>query len=198
MNNIEFVLRTMMVDYGKKLIEEGLVQGTWGNISTRLNDEIMLVTPSGVDYFNIEPEDMVKVNIKTLDFEPSKKPTTEKIMHGYIYRARPDIRAIIHTHSTQCSIFAGAQKELPVTKHEYIDILKGNIRVSKYAPAGTKRIAGNIVKALDIRQGVIMANHGMIGCGTDLAKAYEVCETMEAQGEEYISKRYDIYIKEVN
>ncbi|MBQ2747398.1 MAG: class II aldolase/adducin family protein, partial [Firmicutes bacterium] len=68
----------MLVDYGKKLVQTGLVQGTWGNLSVRLDDTYMIVTPSGLDYLRLTPADMVKVNIETLEYEGDLKPTSEK------------------------------------------------------------------------------------------------------------------------
>ncbi len=111
-------LREMLVEYGKMLVASGLVQGTWGNLSVRLDGEHMLVTPSGLDYMRLAPADMVKVKIKTLEYEGDLKPTSEKGLHAAIYRNRPDVRAIIHTHSKYCSVFAAAHKDLPVPEQE--------------------------------------------------------------------------------
>ncbi len=95
----EETLRAQLVDYGKQLVASGLVQGTWGNLSARLDDTYMLVTPSGLDYARLTPADMVKVNMRTLAYEGGLKPTSEKSLHAAIYQNRPDIGGIIHTHS---------------------------------------------------------------------------------------------------
>ena len=86
-------------------METGLVQGTWGNLSIRLDDKYMLVTPSGLDYTRLTPADMVKVNISTLAYEGSLKPTSEKGLHAEVYKQRPDAGAVIHTHSKYCCVF---------------------------------------------------------------------------------------------
>ena len=112
--NDEWQSRRSMAEYGRKLLELGLVQGTWGNISVRLSANYMLVTPSGLDYKMIYGSDMVKVAIKTLTCGDGNVPTTEKGLHAGIYESRSDIGAIIHTHSRYCSIFAAARKPLQV------------------------------------------------------------------------------------
>lgn len=104
----EKYLREALVRCGKALVEKGLVQGTWGNISVRLDEKYMLTTPSGLDYMRLTPDDMVKVDIDTLKYEGDKKPTSEKGLHGAIYKNREDIGAVIHTHSKYCSVFAAA------------------------------------------------------------------------------------------
>ena len=90
----EWELREKLCEYGKKLVKTGLVQGTWGNLSIKLDDTYMLVTPSGLDYTRLTPADMVKVNISTLEYEGSLKPTSEKGLHAEVYKQRPDAREI--------------------------------------------------------------------------------------------------------
>ena len=88
--SMEQTLRQQLVEYGKKLVSAGLVQGTWGNISVRLDEKYMLATPSGLDYDRLTPEDMVKVEIETLKYEGNLKPTSEKGLHAAIYKKRAD------------------------------------------------------------------------------------------------------------
>ena len=111
---MEHEYRENLVVYGKKLLETGLVQGTYGNLSVRRDERSMLVTPSGLDYAGLQPKDMVKVNLETLVWEGSLRPTSEKGLHGEIYRVRRDVGAVIHTHSKYCAIFAAARKDVPI------------------------------------------------------------------------------------
>ena len=106
MNEME--VREKLVDYGKRLVATGLVQGTWGNLSMRLDEGHMLVTPSGLDYNRLTPMDMVKVDITTLEYEGNQKPTSEKGLHAEFFRRRPEGGAVIHTHSKFASVFAAA------------------------------------------------------------------------------------------
>ena len=187
--NDEWQSRRSMAEYGRKLLELGLVQGTWGNISVRLSANYMLVTPSGLDYKMIDGSDMVKVAIKTLTYGDGNVPTTEKGLHAGIYESRSDIGAIIHTHSKYCSIFAAARKPLQVLDEKLAKITGELIYISDYAYAGSRKLTKNVVKALGDRSGCIISNHGMIACGKDLQDALEICLAMEKAAEQYIEAR---------
>lgn len=189
----EFKERRNLVEYGKKLVERKLVQGTWGNLSVRLNDEYMLVTPSGLDYDSLGPEDMVLVNIDTLAYGDAahNKPTSEVSLHAGIYKNRPDIGAIIHTHSKYCSVFAACQMPIDVMDSYLADEVAGDvIYVSDYATSGTEELASNVVNVLlHGRRGVVMSNHGMVACAADLDAALEVAEAMEEAARKKINAR---------
>lgn len=182
---MEEKLREDLVRYGKMLVDSGLVQGTWGNISVRLDEKYMLVTPSGLDYMRLTASDMVKVEIETLSWEGEKKPTSEKGLHAAIYKNRPDIGAIIHTHSKYCSVFAAANKDMPVL-WEYRDVFGDMVRLSEYALAGTDDLMNNTAAALGEGKGAIMANHGMVACGAGLEDAFENCTKLEENGRKYL------------
>lgn len=168
----ELLLREKLVEYGKKLVETGLVQGTWGNLSARLDKEYMLVTPSGLDYTRLTPDDMVKVEIATLSYEGSLKPTSEKGLHAEVYSRRPEVGGIIHTHSKFASVFAASEKDL-----------SDEVKLAGYGLAGTKALKNNTAKALGDNYGTIMSHHGMLVVGKDLEEAFANCERLEAECE---------------
>ncbi len=182
----EQYLREKLVVYGKKLVESGLVQGTWGNISIRLDIDHMIITPSGLDYERLTPDDMVKVNINTLEHEGSMRPSSEKGLHAEIYKNRQDVGAVIHTHSKYSCVYAAANKEMPVLD-EYKSILGNEIKLAAYALAGTKALAKNTASALGKNAGAILANHGMVACGTDIENAFEKCEAIEENGKKTLT-----------
>ena len=184
--------REKLVEYGKKLLETGLVQGTWGNLSIRLDDRYMIVSPSGIDYERITPEDIVKVDINTLDFEGENKPTSEKSLHAGVYAVRPDVNAVIHTHSKNCSIFAACHMPLQVEDPELMEWIGEIINISEYGFPGTQQLTENTLKALYSGCGCIMANHGMLCCGADIEDAFEICGLIEKAAESYIDKRWDV------
>lgn len=188
---MELELREKLVAYGNKLVETGLVQGTWGNLSIRLDDQYMLVTPSGLDYSRLTPADMVKVNLQTLKHEGSLKPTSEKSLHAEIYLRRPDINGVIHTHSTYCSVFAAAHKPLPVEDPEMQDLFGNEIPLAKYGSPGSKKLMQNTVDAFGGGFGCIMTAHGMICGGETIEKAFDYCCKMERCAESYIEKRWE-------
>lgn len=183
-------IREQLVEYGKKLVQCGLVQGTWGNLSVRLDEKYMLVTPSGLDYFRLTPEDMVKVNIETLEYEGTQKPTSEKGIHGGLYVRRPEIGAVIHTHAKYCSIFAAAVKPVPVEPAKGKKIFGDRVEVAEYALPGTKELCEHTIRAFGENYGCIMANHGMVCGGASMEEAFVNCRMLETCCEEYIEKRY--------
>lgn len=188
---MELELREKLLAFGNKLVDEGLVQGTWGNLSIRLDETYMLVTPSGLDYRRLTAADMVKVNLKTLEYEGSLKPTSEKGIHAGIYLRRPDIHAVIHTHSKYCSIFAAARKPLPVETPELEAIFGKEIPLAKYGSPGTKKLMEHTVGAFGDGLGCIMTSHGMICGGDSIEAAFDHCCKMEACAENYIESRWD-------
>lgn len=186
----EYLQRLKLVEYGKKLVSCGLVQGTWGNISVRLDDDYMLATPSGLDYTRLTPADMVKVCINSLEYEGALKPTSEKGLHAAIYSGRPDVGAVIHTHSKYCSIFAAAQKEMPITSEEAQKTFGNSLPLASYGLPGTKKLMKNTAYAIGQNFGCIMANHGMAACGSNLETAFENCCVLEELGMQYIDSRF--------
>lgn len=183
--------RERLVEYGIKLVDCGLVQGTWGNLSMRLDDKYMLVTPSGLDYTRLTPADMVKVQIDSLEYDGDRKPTSEKGLHGGIFASRSGIGAAIHTHSKYCSIFAAAGQPMPIEDPEMQKIFGKSVDIAKYGLPGTKGLSKNTISALGTNFGCIMTNHGMICCGEDMETAFNNCVKLEECGKEYIEKRFE-------
>lgn len=187
----ELTLRLKLVEYGRKLVEYGLVQGTWGNLSVMLDREYMLCTPSGLSYDRLGPQDIVKVSIRTLKYEGIHKPTSEKSMHTGIYNHYPETNAVIHTHSKYCSIFAAGEMPLQVESEEKMEVLGELINVSRYALAGTRMITRNAVRAMKDAPGCILSHHGMITKGKDLEDAFRNVELIEEAAKDYIDRRWE-------
>lgn len=184
----EQILREKLVEYGKKLVKSGLVQGTWGNLSIRLDNQYMLVTPSGLDYMRLTPADMVKVDINTLKYEGNLKPTSEKGLHAEVYKRRTDVGAVIHTHSKYCCVFAAAEQPMPVSDKEMQKLFGTEIPLAGYGLPGTKKLMNNTADALGDKFGCIMSHHGMVACGADIEAAYENCANMEECGRKYLTE----------
>ena len=184
-------MREKLVDYGKRLVAAGLVQGTWGNLSMRLDEGHMLATPSGLDYNRLEPSDMVKVDIRTMEHEGDQKPTSEKGLHGGIYEKRPEIGAVIHTHSKYCSIFAAAGRSVPVVKPELKEVFGSRVPIAQYALPGTKALKKNTLQAIGNNYGCIMTAHGMICCGRTMEEAFDHCLKLEECCRLYIEEGYE-------
>lgn len=166
---------------GKLLLKEGLVARTWGNVSIKVNDTQMVITPSGRPYDELTPNEMVLVDIYSLKFEGTIKPSSELKLHCEVYKTRPHIQAVIHTHQMYASIVAAAQKDVVVLDEAYQQILGAKvIKAAPYALPNTRKITVETAKAIEQSNAALMANHGVVCIGKNLADAFHVARTLEA------------------
>lgn len=172
-------IRAQIVSYGKRLQEEGLLQGTWGNLAVRLNDTHMLCTPSGLDYRLLTPDDIVKVELSTLDYGAQRKPTSEKRLHRDIFACRADVGAVIHTHAKLCGVFAAARKTICCIEDEMKALIGDEMRCAGHALPSTRKLSKVAIQALGNRNGCLLMNHGVLCCGADLEAAYLACKAAE-------------------
>ncbi len=170
---------------GVRLLEENLVQGTWGNIAVRINDEEMLATPSALDYEMLQPEQMAIVNMKTLEWRGSNKATSEKGVHAQLLLTHPESNATVHTHPFYGSILAAMRQPLPVPE-KYRAVLGDVIPVSKVALPGTGTLVKNTAAAIGDAPACFMANHGVIVRGKDLDDAFVICRALEDACRDYL------------
>jgi L-fuculose-phosphate aldolase len=190
--------RELLVKAGLRLLHEGLVSRTWGNISIKLNDSEMLVTPSGKFYDEVTPADMVLVNFKTNEYNSEIKPSSEFKMHSGIYNDRKDVNAIIHTHQMNASTCAAARREVPAVLDDLAQIIGPSVRVAEYALPSTNKIVKATVKALKGRNAALMANHGAVCVGRDLDEAFVVCEVLEKGCKAFIEAEFLGGAKHIN
>ena len=171
----------------KKMYTSGLVAGTWGNISARIDDEYMVLTPSGMDYERLVPEEMVIVNMRTLEYEGDLKPSIEAVVHAAIFLERPEINGAMHTHSTYALTVATAGKPIPPICDDQVQILGGDIRLAAYTMPGTQEMADEVTKALEGRCGALIANHGAVTVGRTLNEAFVGSQVLEKAAMVYIN-----------
>jgi len=190
--------REQLVKAGLRLLHEGLVSRTWGNISIKVNDSEMLVTPSGKFYEEVTPQDMVLVNFRTNEYKSEIKPSSEFKMHSGIYNDRKDVNAIIHTHQMNASTCAAARREVPPVLDDLAQIIGPSVRVAEYALPSTNKIVKATVKALKGRNAALMANHGAVCVGRDLDEAFVVCEVLEKGCKAFIEAEFLGGAKHIN
>jgi L-fuculose-phosphate aldolase len=184
-------LREEVVRVGRRLSESGLVGGTSGNVSARTPDDNALVTPSGLDYALMEPEDVVLVDLDAKVLEGSLEPSVETPMHTGIYRSRPETRGIVHTHARYSTTLACLDWEIPPI-HYMLAVLsdEGRVPVARYATCDTEELARNAVQALaDAHQTCLLRNHGTIAVGASVGEVYLRAELMEEMAEIYYHAR---------
>jgi L-ribulose-5-phosphate 4-epimerase len=166
----------------KHLVEQGLTVGTAGNISARAaSDDVFVITPTSMDYNLLTADDLVVLNFAGLVVEGKHKPSVEVDMHRLIFKARPDIVAIVHTHSLFATALASCKQinSIPPYDIEIISYLGGQIGVAEFAPPGTRELADNTVKALGKNAAALLRNHGAIGVGGSAKTAITACEIIE-------------------
>ena len=180
--------KNIVCDAGKRLKTSGLVAGTWGNISQRVDKTTMVITPSGVNYETATPEDMVVVKFtdKKPEYDGKHKPSSELKLHIEIYRDRKDIQAVIHVHSMNASTVAAARREVPPILDDMAQIIGPTIRVADYALPSTSKIAKKTMKALKGRNAALMANHGAVCLGRSMDEAFTTCEVLEKSCKAFI------------
>ena len=167
-----------VVATSKRMVNCGFVVGTWGNVSTRI-EEKFVITPSGMNYDKLSPKDMVIVDMDGNVVEGRWNPSIETPLHMAIYKARKDVNAIVHTHSIFASAVAVARCGIPPIIEDLVQVVGGEVNVATYALPGTKELAENVVKELSDKNAVLLANHGVVGVGRGLEEAFMVCEIVE-------------------
>ena len=172
MSKDEKAVRKAIIEKCRWMNASGLNQGTSGNISMRYKD-VMLITPSATPYDDMEPDMIATMPLQGEygDWTGPLKPSTEWSFHLDILRARGEVNAIVHTHSTYATTLAMCRKPIPAS-HYMVAIFGGNdVRCGGYARYGTKELADIAVAALQDRTACLLANHGLLTVGTSLEKA---------------------------
>jgi len=173
-------LKMEIVEAGKRMLHKGLVIGASGNISIRISGEDKIViTPSQIKYDKIGVNDIVVVDFKKNVLEGDRSPSVETGMHIGVYETRPDVGAIVHTHSVYASAIASLGKKIPPFLDDIVLMLGGEIEVAEYGMPGSKELAENAVRALGKKNAVLLANHGSLSCGKNLEGAFVNAELVE-------------------
>ncbi len=164
----------------RDMVSLGLTVGTWGNVSIFSRENARaVITPSGMDYAELVPEDMVTVDLEGQVTEGTRRPSIETPLHLAIYRAREDVTAVVHTHSPFATSAAVARVPLPAVVEDMAQIAGGAVEVASYAPPGSRQLADNVAAALAGRNAVLLANHGVVGVGATVDEAFRVCQVVE-------------------
>ncbi len=184
--------RQLLLETMQRLDRLGMVSGSSGNASIKLtptNDQppLYLVTPAGVSYDILTADQTILVNHDLTPVENTDQtPSSESLLHIAVYDHRPDVSAIIHTHSVYASVQAAKAEAIPPIIDEMTVYIGGQIEVSEYGFPGTPELAQNSVKALGDRRAAIIRNHGMFAAADTLNEALRVAELVERVAEIYV------------
>ncbi len=177
-------IRAAIAEAGRELERAGLVQGTSGNLSVRdPAGGTVAITPSAVPYRRIRPADVLLVGPGGVE-SGRHRPSSELAMHLAVYQARPDVGAVVHTHSPWATTWAVLGREIPAV-HYVIASLGNCVRIAAYATYGTAELAEGAVRTLGADNGVLLASHGVLTVGGDLDSAVENALQVEFLAELY-------------
>ena len=177
MSGVPAELRAALLNTARAMNASGLNQGSAGNLSLRLADGF-LITPSGMDYADCTPDDMVPV---AMDGTPrgARRPSSEWRFHRDVYRARPEVRAVLHAHPPWCTTLACLRRDIPPF-HYMVAVAGGDsIRCADYARFGTQALSDHVLTALRGRRACLMANHGLLCVGGGLDEVLHLAREVE-------------------
>jgi L-fuculose-phosphate aldolase len=181
--------REAIVKFGRKLITSSLTTGSGGNLSVCNRAEALVaIKPSGVDYFDLEPDDVVVLTLDGEVLEGRLKPSSEAQFHLGLMRGRADVNAVVHTHSPYATTLACLNWELPAV-HYLVGFSGNKVPLAPYATFGTQELADNLLRAIGDYNACLLANHGLVTVGGDLAAAFAAAEEIELVARLYYQSR---------
>jgi L-fuculose-phosphate aldolase len=170
-----------VLDAAKDMLRRGLVEGTAGNISARRADGNVVITPSSVDYRDMQLDDLVVIDSdgSVLRAAEGRAPSSEMQLHLACYRAFDDVGSVIHSHPVWATMFAIAHESIPACIDEFAVYCGGDVRCADYAASGTPDVGTNAVKALEGRGAALIANHGLVAVGPRPDKVLHITALVE-------------------
>ena len=178
-NLTEHELRRDLVRFSKWLSRLGFTPGTSGNLSVRLDEKRLLVTPTGASKYLLTPADMVIVDLQGRQLAGSRKVTSEVNMHLAVYHHRDEVAAVIHSHPPIATAFACAGRALDEMLCQEAVMTLGIVPLAKYATTGTDEVAASLIPLIPGHEAILMANHGVVSYGKTLLEAFLKMETVE-------------------
>ena len=172
-------IKQALIDAARELLRRGLVEGTSGNLSARLPDGNVVLTPASYPYERMTAGDLVVTDPDGERVEGERPPTSEKALHLACLRAHADLGAVIHSHAPYCSMFAVARQPIPCVIEEFDVYVGGEVPVADYRMTGTDELGEEVARHVGERAAVLMANHGLLSVGRDVAEAMKVASLVE-------------------
>jgi L-ribulose-5-phosphate 4-epimerase len=185
-------VQQQVIEYSRKLADEGFLKGTGGNVSIRVAGENALaITPSNQDYFAITPDDVCVYSFEGTKIQGEMKPSIEMGFHIAVYQTRPDVGCVMHTHQDFASAIALINKPIPALFDEQVRFLGRSVEVIPYAPSGTKMLAKQVQKNVrNHHNAYILKNHGVLCLGPTPERAYHNVLLLEKAALSYLLALY--------
>lgn len=180
-------MREQIVEYGRMLLREHFTIETWGNISAKGPDGLIYITPSGMDYDICTADDIIVMTTDKKIVSGSRKPSIETDMHLAIYKARPEVGAVIHSHPMFSTVFACMGETVPIgICDESAQVLGAETKTAKYGLPGSPELMTNCLEALgSVSNACLLQSHGAVTVGADLKAAFKVLRVLEMTLEVY-------------
>jgi L-fuculose-phosphate aldolase len=163
----------------KEMCRKGLVEGTSGNVSGRMADHRVCLTPSSLSYEDMALDDLVICDMDGKVIEGIRGPTSEKDLHLACYRKYDEVGGVIHAHATYASMFACARQPIPAAIEEFVVYIGGDVPVCDYKVTGSKELGEEVASRLHDRSAVLVASHGIVAIGANPAKALHAAACVE-------------------
>jgi L-fuculose-phosphate aldolase len=179
--------RRELVNTVRWLLRRGLLAGTSGNVSSRTADGF-LITPTGIAWDDVTANALVPVSAAGRAPGPLL-PSSEWRLHRDVFARRPEVSAIVHTHSTFATAVACLRRNIPPFHYMVAKAGGGDIRCARYATYGTQALSENALRALADRRACLLANHGLVTIAGDLVRARQLAEEVEAMCAQYLAAR---------
>ena len=176
----EWKIKEQMCDIGRRIWLKGFCAGNEGNHSYRIGENRILCTPTGISKGNLKPDDICMVDMEGKQCGGSRSRTSEILMHLAIYKARPDVKAVVHSHPPHATAFAVAGVELPTCIHPEAEVFLGAVKTAKYVTPGDKRLGESLLPYVKDSNTILLQNHGTVTFDKDLEGAYYKLEIVDA------------------
>jgi L-fuculose-phosphate aldolase len=172
-------VRQEVLDTAKELLHKGLVEGTSGNVSGRMPDGNVCMTPSSIPYETMTLDDLVVVDPDGKRLEGEQSPTSEKALHLACYRSFPEVGGVIHSHAVYATMFAVVREPIPACIEEFVVFIGGDVPVCEYRTTGSDELGDEVARNLKDRSAALLANHGMVTIGSTPQKALHAAAIVE-------------------
>lgn len=176
----------------KAVLDKRLISGTWSDLSCLVEGEIktFAITPKGIDYDKLKVQDLLIINMAGEIIEGEHQKSAETSLHTTIYKARPDVKVIIHTQSEYCTAFSMARKPIPATCTDMVTVVGGDVRVANYGTPGSRGLAHSALRALGpFCKAVLLANDGLLCVGSNVKEAVKVAQVCERTAQSVVLAR---------
>lgn len=178
--------RELVLKHCRKLITAKLTTGSGGNVSIyNRKQNLIAVSPGSMDYFEIEPEDIMVIDPSGKVVNGRNSPSSESQFHLALYKHRDDVNAVIHSHSVFATTVSCLREEIPPL-HYLVGLIGEKIPVTEYATFATKQLADNIVTGIGTANAALLANHGVVSVGPDIQTCFIIAEHVELIAQMYV------------